>query len=112
PISFNWKDQDNPDTKLGLIAQDLQILIPEVVHTHIWEKNETTGALTKKELDRLGVYYSDLVPVLIKAIQEQQAVIKSLHSKIDYQENVNLNQSNTLEVLLTRVDLLEQMNNK
>jgi len=75
PVSFNWRNKNNPDTKLGLIAQDLQALIPEVVHSHIWEKNEVTEILAKKELDRLGVYYSDLVPVLIKAIQEQQEII-------------------------------------
>jgi hypothetical protein len=31
----------------------------------------------KVELDRLGVYYSDLIPVLIKAIQEQQQQIEA-----------------------------------
>ncbi|EDP71936.1 cell wall surface anchor family protein [Flavobacteriales bacterium ALC-1] len=83
PISFNWKNTNNPDLKLGLIAQDLQALIPEVVKSHAWEADEVTGQLTKKELDRLGVYYSDLVPVLIKAIQEQQSIIDSQNNRIN-----------------------------
>jgi hypothetical protein len=86
PVSFNWKNKNNPDTKLGLIAQDLQGLIPEVVRSHIWKKDETTGELTKKELDRMGVYYSDLVPVLIKAIQEQNKIIESQNIKIQWIE--------------------------
>ena len=100
PVSFNWKNKNNPDAKLGLIAQDLQVLIPEVVHSHIWEKDEITGVLTKKELDRLGVYYSDLVPVLIKAIQEQQKIIES-------EKSINARQSDQLETLLSRIEQLE-----
>jgi len=83
PVSFNWKNRTDQGTKLGLIAQDLLKLIPEVVKTHDWEKDEISGVLTKKELDRLGVYYSDLVPVLIKAIQEQQEIIGNQNTKIE-----------------------------
>ena len=118
PVSFNWKSKNSPDTKLGLIAQDVQTLIPEVVKTHIWKKDEATGTLTKKELDRLGVYYSDLVPVLIKAIQEQQKVIDSLKTAlvinketIKNQNKESSKQSKVLETLLSRVDALEYSNN-
>nr|WP_321237163.1 tail fiber domain-containing protein [uncultured Psychroserpens sp.] len=100
PVSFNWKNKNNPDTKIGLIAQDLQMLVPEVVHSHIWKKNEATGVLTKTELDRLGVYYSDLVPVLIKAIQEQQKII-------DNEKSINAKQNSQLETLLSRIEDLE-----
>jgi hypothetical protein len=100
PVSFNWKNKNNPETKLGLIAQDLQVIIPEVVQSHIWEKNKVSGALTKKELTRLGVYYSDLVPVLIKAIQEQQKIISR-------EKSVNTKQNALLETLLSRVEQLE-----
>ena len=117
PVSFNWKAKNNPDLKLGLIAQDVQALIPEVVKTHIWEINESSGKLTKKELDRLGVYYSDLVPVLIKAIQEQEEVINSLNktiskqqAKLTNQDIINTTQAKVLESLLSRVNTLEQLN--
>jgi hypothetical protein len=83
PVSFNWKNKNNPDLKLGLIAQELQELIPEVVQSHAWEIDELSGELSKKELDRLGVYYSDLVPVLIKAIQEQQEMIDDQNALIE-----------------------------
>ncbi|WP_296386453.1 tail fiber domain-containing protein [Winogradskyella sp.] len=89
PVSFNWKNKNNPDTKLGLIAQDLQALVPEVVQSHIWEKDEVSGELIKKELDRLGVYYSDLVPVLINAIKEQQEEIDVLKNKLKTFKTLN-----------------------
>ncbi|EDP71934.1 putative YapH protein [Flavobacteriales bacterium ALC-1] len=111
PVSFNWKNKNNPDLKLGLIAQDLQTLIPEVVKSHTWEKDEISGQLTKKELERLGVYYSDLVPVLINAIKEQQDQIKTLKSTLQNKEKTNQEQSQLLKSLLDRVEALEQSNN-
>lgn len=69
PVRYNWKDTTNKETKLGLIAQDVKTLIPEVV----------TGNEAK---ETLGIYYSDLVPVLINAIKEQQAQIEDLKKEI------------------------------
>ncbi|WP_422105328.1 tail fiber domain-containing protein [Winogradskyella sp.] len=112
PVSFNWKSNSNPDTKLGLIAQDLQAIIPEVVKSHSWETDEATGSLIKKELERLGVYYSDLVPVLINAIQEQQELIENLKATVHQQNKQNLTLQETLEALLARVDHLEQAINQ
>jgi len=79
PVSFNWKNKNTPDTKLGLIAQDVLELIPEVVKTHEWiaSSDDENAPLEKIALDRLGVYYSDLIPVLINAIKEQQLLIDS-----------------------------------
>ncbi len=104
PVSFKWKNRNNQDTKLGLIAQDVLKIVPEVVKTHIWEKDEVSGVLTKKELDRLGLYYSDLIPVLIKAIQEQQEIIGSQNTKI---EGLTA-EVTTLRSMNTRIKALEQ----
>ena len=35
------------------------------------------------EAERLGVYYSDLIPVLVKAIQEQEARIDALQAELE-----------------------------
>lgn len=83
PVSFQWKDAPLPTTKLGLIAQDLLEVVPEVVKTHDWEVGEEEGEARKVELERLGVYYADLIPVLIKGMQEQQEIIDTQQSKID-----------------------------
>jgi len=87
PVSFTWKDKPQSGTKLGLIAQDLQKVIPEVVKSEDWVENEQTGQFENVQLDRLGVYYSDLIPVLIKGMQEQQVIIEDLKSRISQLEN-------------------------
>ncbi|MEO1254470.1 MAG: tail fiber domain-containing protein, partial [Bacteroidota bacterium] len=70
PVSYNWKNNPGENKKLGLIAQELQEVIPEAVY-----KGET-------EEDYMGVNYSDLIPVLIKAIQDQNDKIQLLEAEI------------------------------
>jgi len=64
-----------------LLAQDLLEVIPEVVKTHDFQMEED-GTITEVKLETLGVNYSNLIPVLIKAIQEQQDEINSLRERI------------------------------
>lgn len=74
PVRYNWnQDTDKSKKSIGLIAQDLKEVIPEVVH----EPED------KDEL--LGVNYSELIPVLIKGMQEQQDLIKELQSQLTTQ---------------------------
>jgi hypothetical protein len=100
PVSFNWKNSSNPDVKLGLIAQELQELVPEVVISHLWEKDEQTGEMKKIPTKRLGVYYSDLMPVLVKAIQEQQAIIVDQNKRLELLEY----QNNELQELKSEIE--------
>ena len=87
PVKFNWKNNPNTDKKLGLIAQDLYRVIPEVVSTHESLADGNNRSKTKRvEANRMGVYYSDLIPVLIKAIQEQQTIIDTQNSKLTNQD--------------------------
>jgi hypothetical protein len=69
PVSYNWKTTPGTDKKLGLIAQDVRKIIPEVV---AGDENKET----------LSMAYSDLIPVLINAIKEQQQQIDSLKKDI------------------------------
>lgn len=67
PVRFNWKtDTANIKDKIGFIAQEVQSIIPEVVHVGD-DENQT-----------LGIYYADMVSLLTSAIQEQQVIIESL----------------------------------
>lgn len=63
-IKFNWKSEENGKLHLGLLAQEVQELFPEVID------EDKDGYL--------GVRYSDLIPVLIKAIKELQEQINEL----------------------------------
>ena len=69
PVKYTYKS--NGSTQLGFIAQDLGVITPEVVSFE----------------DKMSVYYNALIPILTKAIQEQQALIKSLEQRILILEN-------------------------
>lgn len=66
PISFKWKDKPEKGLKLGLIAQEVQYILKEVVSVGD-DENQT-----------LGITYTDIIPVLIKGIQEQEEKINTL----------------------------------
>ncbi len=70
PVSFNWKAMDNPKRSIGLIAQDVQAVIDELVHdTHIGDNQH------------LGIAYDGLIPVLINAIKELAGRLQALEPK-------------------------------
>jgi len=81
PVSFNWIARPETGTKLGLIAQEVEAILPEVV-----ANSQRTPSLNtepgNENTDRLGMYYSDLIPVLIKAIQEQEVKIEQLQQEL------------------------------
>lgn len=87
-ITYNWKDThfgnrklltDEKETKIGLSAQELLNVIPEVVKTHSWSLIDESGNYEYLKNDKLGVNYSEIIPVLINAIQEQQKQINELN---------------------------------
>ena len=95
PKKYSWKDNeiDNGAAHIGFLAQDLQKIIPEVVVDEQWEAVSEAGAKKRVPADRLGVNYAEIIPVLVKAIQEQQVIIevqgeqlKALQAKIDIME--------------------------
>jgi hypothetical protein len=68
PVHYTWKSSNIKN--IGFIAQDLYEHIPEAVikgdKNTIWKLN-----------------YNNIIPHLVKAIQEQQAIIEDLKTKID-----------------------------
>jgi len=76
-VNYNLKD--NPNQKLiGVIAQELENIFPSMIEESkdIDKDGNDLGTTTK------SVKYSVFVPMLIKAIQEQQAQIEELKAKI------------------------------
>ena len=69
PVSYNWLTSPTSNNKIGLLAQDVKNLVPEVV----------VGDESK---ENLGMNYAELVPVLINAIKEQQQQIEELKKKV------------------------------
>ena len=73
PVSFTWVDGRKDD---GFIAHELQEVIPNCVTGEKDAINED-GTPKYQQMDNSGV-----VPFLVKAIQEQQAIIQSLTARI------------------------------
>jgi hypothetical protein len=71
PVAFDWNENDITD--IGFIAQDIESIIPESVITN-WDS-------------QLIFRQEKIVPILVKAIQEQQALIKALEQRIINLEN-------------------------
>ncbi len=67
-VSFEWKKDGRQE--VGLIAQDVEQVYPEVVHT-----SETTGLKS--------VQYGNLIAPLIEALKEQQKQIDALKAEIE-----------------------------
>lgn len=80
---FNWKADAGNNEKIGLIAQELKKVLPEVVRD--WEYKQTTedGPMEKVATERMGVLYADIIPVLIKGMQEQQLKIEELQREVE-----------------------------
>jgi endosialidase-like protein len=97
PVSYNWKDKPNTGRQFGLIAQEVEPLLPELVTT------DKDAEQTK------GLNYVGLVPVTIRAIQEQQAQIEDQKKRIADLEDEKLqqqDQNRKLEERLAAVEVL------
>ncbi len=83
-VSYNWKDKNKSQhTQIGVIAQEVEEVYPEFVHT--------------KEDGYKAVNYAQMTAVLIEAVKELNAKVEALEG-----ENTEL------KAELSKVDLLEQ----
>jgi hypothetical protein len=86
PVQYNWKDKENtPYKSLGIIAQEIEEVIPNVVQ------------IGTDEEQTLSVSYTELIPVLIKAIQEQQLIIEAQNDKYASLENLVVSLASKIE---------------
>jgi len=88
PVKFNWINDfvpsENGKDMLGFIAQEVQTIVPEAVESFASD----SIFVGETEIDNpLRVNEKFLIPVLTKAIQEQQAIIDSLIARIEALEN-------------------------
>ena len=75
PVRFNWKNKTEDGDKLGLIAQDLQKVLPEVVRDYDYKRDETTGKEEKIPAAHLGVMYADIIPVIINVCSRSKKLL-------------------------------------
>jgi len=68
-VDFDWKDGKGPEGRQrGVIAQEIEPIFPELIHEPI----------EYKEFKK-----SEMMPILVKAIQEQQTIIEDLKARIE-----------------------------
>jgi hypothetical protein len=83
PVSYNLKtdvkgittDPNISNLQYGFVAQELQGIFPDMV--------------TKREDGVLGVRYTELIPVLVQALKEQQEEIDALSKRISELEKAS-----------------------
>ena len=76
PVEYTWKEGPRKGVKeIGLIAQEVEEIVPEVVRVQSRHDNETGDGIEYKQVD-----YEHLVSTLIGAMQEQQKQIDELKS--------------------------------
>lgn len=74
PTKYQFNSQADNSYTLGLIAQEVQEVLPNVV-------NQITS-IEEDGTDYLGIEYSSMIPVLVGAIQDQQELIKDLQKQV------------------------------
>jgi hypothetical protein len=100
PKTFTYKNTAYPSMNLpdglqyGLIAQDVETVLPELVseNTHP-ALYDSTGVEIAAAVNFKGLEYQQLIPLLLKGIQEQQRTISDLTTRLTNLENCisNLN---------------------
>jgi hypothetical protein len=88
PVRYDWKTGygNNRKNQLGFIAQEVETVFPDAVS--VWEIDEPTGEVAEdgepitEKVDYKTVGPGALIPVLVKAMQEQQAMIETLKAKV------------------------------
>lgn len=103
PVSFDWKEHpihEFPEGKtIGFLAQEVQEVLKDtdyvnnIVKTNECvissEEKDDEGNITKEAVKEefLGIAEGNLIPLLTKAIQEQQTIINNLTQRIEALES-------------------------
>ena len=93
PVTYNYDLNKYPNMGLsngleyGFIAQEVQAVIPDVTRTKTFDTQACVemkpGQQTPATSEEFVVMdYTRIIPILTKALQEQQEVIQSLEKRI------------------------------
>ncbi len=96
PVSWKWKDAAEQQLPLGLIAQEVEPVMPELV----MHPAQASGSL--------GLNYMGLLPVMVKATQEQQAQIQAQQTQIQQLLQANQQTQQLNRSLRQRLSQLER----
>ena len=69
PIKYTWKSDTNKKVNIGLLAQNVLEVVPEIVDENTLPNDE------EDQTKYLSLRYTDLIPVLIGSIQELKVIV-------------------------------------
>jgi hypothetical protein len=99
PVSYFLKKDELKQTQMGFIAQEVEPIIPEIV------------VKPSKPEEFYAMRYEQLIPVLTKAIQEQQAIINDLKKTVSEVNAKNERLEKGMENLESKLDaVLKRLN--
>ncbi len=97
PKKYRFKDEGNmklmnlpQGERYGLIAEELEKVLPGLVKNTKFQPagdEERMSGRAAPDIEFKAVNYTELIPVLIKGMQEQQSVIEELQHQIDQLQN-------------------------
>ena len=73
PIKFTWKHDVDNKPQVGVVAQSVELVVPEAIERNVNSKDDDT--------EYLSVRYIELIPLMIASIQELKAEIDQLKGK-------------------------------
>ena len=80
-VKYKFKDQDHDDFNMGVIAQQVETIAPELINPDGW------GTLAEDNTPYKGIWENDMHYYSIKALQEAMAKIEILQTRIEALEN-------------------------
>lgn len=102
PVTYQWRNQPDKSSHTGLIAQEVLEVIPDVVYdpTKDIQYDSAGRALPVDPNARYGIRYNELIPVMIKAMQEMSQKMEEQDTKIEEQQKIiaELTGGNTREI--------------
>ncbi len=114
PVSYKFKQKDFPELNLpkefqhGLIAQEVEKVFPEMVGIAQDLKMDKNGQFVSKG-DIKAVNYTMLIPLMIKALQEQQEKINNLEKMLNNSQS-SLTEKNALSSILNETSSILSQN--
>lgn len=103
-VTFNWKQRKNDPQHFGLIAQEVERVIPTLVGTETIDRSKAPEQIAYKNVD-----YMALIPLMIEAIKEQQQLIEKLQKAPVALEATIQKQQKQLEEQDRRIRRLESI---
>jgi len=80
PRRFDWKAESGitGTNVVGFVSQEVQSVLPDLVDSYVFSENEDGT----NKIEKLGLKMGDMIPTMVKAIQELSAQVTALEAKV------------------------------